>query len=304
MPVEPVEILWSPAGEAMPQLGARDLVDVTDGDTPNFRMPIRMLSVDTPEVTARSEVGARRVDAEFAQLATWIRDGTAKVSRAFAEHIVPKLESGAAGSLQFAQGKSASDWSKANIAERLRKPGATDLRKLFIWTADSPFDNNKRLLAYVAPSYSTRELATMSRRERSTFNLDLLRSGWAAPFVIYPSIPGELDMPLYLEAAVEAMEMRAGQYGNPLSLPGYEYRMCEKLHDITKKLADGGNLRVDERLAWRSRYAADMRSRRLFGPESYMGIPPPYRLWIWPNDVRRAISELNLVPALDPVPVG
>ena len=46
--IEAVQILWSPAGANMPSLGARALVDVTDGDTPNVRMPIRMLSVDTP----------------------------------------------------------------------------------------------------------------------------------------------------------------------------------------------------------------------------------------------------------------
>jgi hypothetical protein len=46
----------------MPSLGARPLVDVTDGDTPNLRMPVRMLSVDTPEVTADTAAGAARID--------------------------------------------------------------------------------------------------------------------------------------------------------------------------------------------------------------------------------------------------
>ncbi|MGH3716977.1 MAG: hypothetical protein ACRDT4_26485 [Micromonosporaceae bacterium] len=50
--IDPVQIFWSPAGATVPSLGARALVDVTDGDTPNLRMPVRMLSVDTPEVTA------------------------------------------------------------------------------------------------------------------------------------------------------------------------------------------------------------------------------------------------------------
>jgi hypothetical protein len=66
--IEPVQVLWSPAGTSMPNLGDRPLLDVTDGDTPNIRMPIRMLSVDTPEVTAKTPAGAARVDAEFAQL--------------------------------------------------------------------------------------------------------------------------------------------------------------------------------------------------------------------------------------------
>jgi hypothetical protein len=47
-----------PAGVSMPTLGDRAFVDVTDEDTPNIRMPVRMLSVDTPEVTARTAARA------------------------------------------------------------------------------------------------------------------------------------------------------------------------------------------------------------------------------------------------------
>jgi hypothetical protein len=36
--VQAVQVFWSPAGANMPSLGARALVDVTDGDTPNLRM--------------------------------------------------------------------------------------------------------------------------------------------------------------------------------------------------------------------------------------------------------------------------
>jgi len=52
-----------------------------------------------------------------------------------------------------------------------------------------------------------------------------------------------------------------------------------------------------QQLGWRSRYCADMRDRKLLGPEEYMAIPEPYRLWIWPEDVQKSIATLNLVPA-------
>jgi endonuclease YncB( thermonuclease family) len=42
-------------GVTLSALDPLELVDVTDGDTPNLRMPVRMLSVDTPEVTARTD---------------------------------------------------------------------------------------------------------------------------------------------------------------------------------------------------------------------------------------------------------
>jgi endonuclease YncB( thermonuclease family) len=293
---DPIQILWTPAGFNLPSLGARDLVDVSDGDTPNIRMPVRMLSVDTPEVTARSAAGATRVDAAFAELAGWIEQGIAPVSRRWGDHIVPRLRDGEAGTRQFTQGQAASAWYKARKDARLTKTNGTK-RKLFVRTADDPFDNFGRLLAYVAPSYSSAELRQMTRAERATFNLDLIASGWAAPFILFPSIPGEHDLPLFLDAAVGAMEAGRGQYGDPLSLPGYEYRMCEKLHAITRRIVAGQDLSFSERIAWRSRYCLDMRTRALHGPEDYMDIPQPYRIWVWPDDVQEAIAKLNLVPS-------
>lgn len=293
---DPIEILWRPAGFNLPSLGARALVDVSDGDTPNIRMPVRMLSIDTPEVTARSANGAARVDAKFAQLVDWIKDGTAPVRRGFRDHILPRLEGQPAGSAHFQQGEAASAWFKARKDERLTKPNGRK-RNLFVRTADMPFDGYGRLLAYVAPSYSSAELRSLSRAERATFNLDMVASGWAAPFVLYPSIPGELDLPLFVAAAAAAQDQRLGQYADPLHLTGYEYRMCEKLHAITAKLAAGQDLSYRDRIGWRSRYAFDIRDRRIHGPEEYMQIPPPYRVWLWPEDVAEAVGRLNLVPA-------
>jgi hypothetical protein len=73
--------------------------------------------------------------------------------------------------------------------------------------------------------------------------------------------------------------------------------MCEKLYFITRKKVSGEYMSYPEQLRWRSRYCADMRTRRLYGPESYFKIPEPYRLWIWPNDVQKAIGLLNLIPS-------
>src|SRR3712207_4532961 len=120
--VQAVQIFWSPAGANMPSLGGRALVDVTDGDTPNLRMPIRMLSVDTPEVTARTEKRASAIDQEFVQLAVWIREGLAPIEAPLAEFLLPKLETGRAGSRHFEQGQAASAFGKQNIETRLTRP--------------------------------------------------------------------------------------------------------------------------------------------------------------------------------------
>jgi len=303
--IEPVEILWQPAGTSLPTLGSRALVDVTDGDTPNIRMPVRMLSVDTPEVTARSDARAATIDRNFAELAAWIREGRAPVTAAYAEYLLPKLETGRPGTLQRQQGRHASAFLKERIAARLARPGGGEPRSLFVRTTEQPFDDHGRLLAYLAPSYSPRELAELTRKQRATFNLDLIESGWAAPFVIYPSIPGELDLPLFLEAAVGAIGAGVGIWADePETLLAYEYRSVERLHAVTERIVEGKPVEARERFAWRERYCADMRDRRLHGPEDYVAVPPPYRLWLWPRDVAEAVSRLNLVPAPRLVGVG
>jgi len=294
--IDAVQILWSPAGVTMPSLGSKALVDVTDGDTPNIRMPVRMLSVDTPEVTAGSPDGARRVDEKFGQLAEWIRQGRAPISAALAELLLPRIDTGRAGSLHFEQGTLASAFSKQNIETRLVRPDGSR-RGIFVRIGEQPFDDNGRLLAYVAPNYSEAERATMSRAQRATFNLDLVQNGWAAPFVIYPAVPGELDLPLFLQAAADAVAAGRGIWADQETLLAYEYRAVEKLHTITRSLVEGTELTFAEAHAWRERYCVDMRTRTLHGPEDYFAIPPVYRLWIWPGDVQEAVSRLNLVPA-------
>ncbi len=294
--IDAIQVLWSPAGVTMPSLGAKALVDVHDGDTPNIRMPIRMLSIDTPEVTARSEAGAARVDQHFTDLAQWIRDGTAPVSPAFGEYILPKLATGTAGTLQFQLGTAAAAFATSNVAARLTRPDGSQ-RNLFVRTADSPFDTHGRLLAYTAPDYSAKERRTLTRTERATFNLDMVTSGWAATFVIYPSIPGELDLPLLLDAAATARSAGAGAWADERAMPGYEYRSIDRLHAVTAKIVAGQDVAAADRFGWRERYCADMRDRVLHGPEGYPAVPPEYRLWFWAADVAEAVSRLNLTPA-------
>ena len=103
---------------------------------------------------------------------------------------MPKLATGKAGTLQFEQGTQAPRSPKTNIHTRLIRPDGSR-RNLSIRIADSAVDTNGLLLAYIALNYSTAERETLSRAERATFNL--ATAGWAAPFVIFPSISGELD---------------------------------------------------------------------------------------------------------------
>jgi len=293
MAIDPVFLTWAPQGRTLGLADQYRLVDIHDGDTPSIRMPIRMLSVDTPEITSEVPSRAREWDRRLAELAGWIADGVAPIGPDLAEALLPRIDHGRAGSLQFEQGLEAAAWSRGRFDRRLER----GKRNLFVRTADQPFDDNNRLLAYIAPNYTHTEREAMSRKDRSTFNLDLIEAGWGAPFLIYPSLPRGEDMELFVEAAEAAVRQGRGAWAEPRSLPGYEYRMVEKLHRVTKRIVEGEAVTPEDRTGWRSRLCVDMETRRLFGPEAYSGIPHHRRLWLWPRDVDRARQEFGLVDA-------
>ena len=292
--IDPVQVLWSPAGATIPSLGDLALVDVHDGDTPSVRMSVRMLSIDTPEITAISAEGALNVDRKFADLAQWITDRKAPITAALAERVLPKLEKG--GSRQFEQGTKAAEFAKQNTADRLDAPERAHAQPVRA--------HGRRAVRHPPPAarLPRAELLgggaqDLTRAQRATFNLDMVVAGWAATFVIYPSIPGELDLPMLLDAAATARTTGRGIWADPLTLPGYEYRCLERLHEVTAKIVAGEDVAAAERFSWRERYCADMRDRVLHGPEDYSDIEPEYRLWFWAADVGEAVSRLNLTPA-------
>ncbi|WP_206061118.1 hypothetical protein [Nonomuraea basaltis] len=94
-------------------------------------------------------------------------------------------------------------------------------------------EKNGRLLAYTAPWFSgtpSDPLPPRDHPDRRTFNLDMVALGWAATFVIYPSIPRPADLNLLIDEAETAWQEQRGawaQFGQDLLL-GYEYRACIK----------------------------------------------------------------------------
>jgi endonuclease YncB( thermonuclease family) len=292
-------IFWTPAGITLDSLGSKRLIDLTDGDTPNIRMPIRMLSIDTPETYPDGP----RLDAAFAALVPWIESGRAPIEPALAEALLPKLRASQPVTRHKAMGERAKKAFERLLEERLTRPDGSR-RTLFLRTADQPFDKNGRLLAYVAPNYSKAELEKLSRRERATFNLLLVEEGWAVPFVLYPSIPGERDLPLLHAAARRAIAARLGIWSDPTLLLPYELRALERLLQLKVRLDKGEKVPPAELWSWTSRYCADMTTRLLYRPQRYFEVAPEDRLFIWPEDVRDAVGKLGLAPAPSTVAVG
>lgn len=291
-----VQLFWDPQGMTIDSLGSKAYLRTTDGDTPYVSLSIRMLSIDAPEVHYPGNSRPSRQDANLAQLAQWIGEGRAPIDSELAAYIQPRLATGKAGTLQEHQGQQASAVFQEMLEQMLAKPNGSR-RSLFIRTADQPFDEYGRLLAYIAPSYSTEELEKLSDWERSTFNLLMVRAGWAATLIIYPSLPKCQDLVMLRDAAKEAYLAGRGIWGDSVTLTGYEFRMAVKLFEITQKLVNGEKVSSSQRNSWISRYCVDMTTKEIHYPQKYFRVAPYNRLFLWPKDVSEAVGKLNLAPA-------
>jgi endonuclease YncB( thermonuclease family) len=290
-----VQIFWDPHGFALDSLGSNKYLGNTDGDTPSISVSIRMLSIEAPETHYPGRSKPSTQDAPLAQLGQWMLEGRAPITPELAAYLAPKLTTGHAGSLQENQGQQSSAVFAQMVDQMLTRPNGTR-RNVFLHTADEQFDQYGRMLAYVAPQFSNAELAALSLWERATFNLLMVRAGWAASFIIYPSLPKYRDLVMFRAAAKEAFLAGRGIWADPLMLTGYEFRMMVKLYEITSRLIGGESLSPSQRSAWIERYCVDLTNRGIYYPENYFRVAPYNRLFLWPKDVADAVGKLNLVP--------
>ena len=290
-----VKIFWDPTSLTVDSLGKKRFLRATDGDTPYISVSIRMLSIDTPEVHYPGTQKPSKQDAKLAQLATWIQEGKAPIQRGLGDYLRPKLATGKAGTLQEEQGEQATKVFTDLLDEKLTKPGGRK-RRLFIRAADQHFDQYGRLLAYLAPSYTAKELESMSLMDRATLNLLMVERGWAASFPIYPSIPSYPDLVLLQKVAKDAIDKKKGVWADPMTLTGYEFRMCVRLYQITEKLLSGEKLSRREKYGWISRYCVNITTREIFYPQTYFKVQAYNRIFAWPDDVAEAVAKMNLLP--------
>jgi endonuclease YncB( thermonuclease family) len=290
-----VKLFWDPEGKSLNSLGGTELLRITDGDTPYVSTAIRLLSIDTPEVHYPGNSDPARLDDNFAELAAWIAAGQAPLDDGLAAHLTPRLSAGNVGRRQKEQGKAATQALQQLIDAKLSKPNGGK-RQVYLHSGDETFDQYGRLLAYMAPYYDSDERATLSEKERATFNLLMVDAGWAATFPIYPSLPRYRDLVLLQECARDAVEQRRGIWADPATLTGYEFRMCYQLWDVARQLTKGKKLPSREREGWVDRYCVDMTTREIFEPAQYYRVAPYNRVFIWPRDVAEAVATLNLAP--------
>ena len=150
-------------------------------------------------------------------------------------------------------------------------------------------DSNGRILAYIAKNLSAKELKENPRETRTTINLMMLENGWAAPFIIYPSLPTENDLDRMVSAVTNAIDKKLGiwekwnnQNTTKKVLLPYEYRMCRKLI---------GNYDIEKKILYRS--CMDMTTKQLHEPWDYFNVPPQHRLFIINTDKEKALEKLS-----------
>ena len=287
-----VKIFWDPAGVQLDSLGTKKISGTpADGDTPYIRTPVRMLGIDTPETNYPTIGNPANSDAKLTELAGFLESGKYNVNKGLIDFLLPKLKTGSAGTLQKEQGEDAKLFFKQVLDKRLTKPSGKK-RSLFVKSADEHFDKFGRLLAYIAPKYSRKELATISREERATFNYDMIKSGWAAPILIYPNLPKNSDLRMVRKACKDAFDNNLGAWSTDKMLTGYEWRMCIKLYKAIKKLT-GTNTYIRQS-DWISRYCFDMTTLKVYYPQEYYKVEPCNRVFIWADDIREAVANLNL----------
>lgn len=288
---ETIPTAWpSPRVRPAPRT-ARALWDTAAENGLTIRTSVRLLFVDVPEIPLDVDT-MRCADERLARLARWIEQRPdVPVTRRFAEYLLPRIGTGRAATLQCEQGRAAAAFARDNAAVRLTRPDGTE-RDLFLRTAATPFDHRGRLWAIVAPYYSAEERCGMTRAQRSTFNLDMVRAGWAAPLIVYPTLPTAPDLALLRETTAAARAAGRGIWSDPETLLPHEYRAAQRLSAITEAIVAGNH--PPDPGTWQLHYCADLRTRVLHGPEDYLHIPPSDRVWLWPADVTEALGRLHL----------
>ena len=205
-------------------LAPSHLLSISDGDTPEVKMGIRMLGIDAPELHFPGTQNPADQDGLLAGLpktAEW--KGLPKGLR---DHLEGRLEGG--GTREARWGLAAKEAFEAMVKEALRQKGAKGPRQLFMLCGPEVFDCYGRILAYVGPYVPRAERAGAPPPD--TFNLRMLASGMAAPCLHAGNIPKPADL---AKAAAAVQAARKGKLGfwqeADRILHGYEFRALVRL---------------------------------------------------------------------------
>ena len=99
------------------------------------------------------------------------------------------------------------------------------------------------------------------------------------------------------DEAAKAIDGKKGAWADELMLTGYEFRSMVRLAKIRDNLLQGKAVKSSTLHGWIYRYCANMSTGGLYAPQECVKVASQHRIFIWKDDVRKAISDLNLMPA-------
>ena len=248
-----------------------------------------MVSCDTPEkagYAGKALVSQAKLNECRKRLENGFYDALPEPLR---RYLLRKLLSDAA-ERHIGAGELASEVFSAMLERRLTLLDGSKRNTAIVPTGDI-IDRYSRMLVYIAPWFADSKADPLPPKgdpARNTFNLDMIATGWAAFFPIYPSLPQNEDLNLAIAAAQIAWSEKRGAwkaFGTRLLL-GYEYRMCIKLG--TAKTAVAGIRAAFQRIC------VDLRSVKSVGKFGFHKAPPCYRLWVWQDDTQQASVDLGI----------
>ncbi len=240
------------------------LLSISDGDTPEVKMGLRMLGIDAPELhfpLGSDPVSQDPVLEALPKTAAW-----AKLPKDLQHYLLPRLEK--AGTRQKAWGMKAKAAFEAMVAEGLAVKGTTRRRNLFLACGPEVFDRYGRILAYVGPCVPKAERGDAPPPD--TFNLNMLQGGWAAPCIHKENVPKPKDMALAIAAVQNARKKKLGFWAEAgLVLHGYEFRSLCRLAageaGFTYSITDARTLKAAK--------------PTVLSPVEYIQVPEEYRVF-------------------------
>ena len=178
-----------------------------DGDTVNIDQAVRMVSIHIPEshLGGSAPIAQATLDRCRQRLVDGVYD---EIDKPLRTHLLDRLSPDAANR-HLKAGKKAGEEFARMRAERLVFHPDTGQAKLGVIVTGEVIEENGRLLAYVTP-WLTPPLPPASDPRRRTFNLQMIETGWAATFLIYPSLQRDPDLNRAVHAAESAWTSASG----------------------------------------------------------------------------------------------
>ncbi len=306
----------------------------SDGDTPIIRQPIRMVSIDTPEKKYGGGAPLQQEKLDAARVRLQSDSFGDLIPQETKDYFVSKLDSDAAVRHTTAANQASTAFEDLLDERliRLEEPDDDDptriwKRNLAVFPSGQMIDTYGRILAYIAPWFSASQLPPVGDPLRNTINLEMLKNGWGALFIIYPSIPKPADFEMALNAARQGFESRDGQWQErELFLPAYEYRAliklgaflfaarnargdikaryyteAEKDADEAAQIAAGNTVQAQRNTSPGDlvakafqRSVVDIESREALGRFRFDLVPAWRRMWFWTTDQDEALADLGL----------